>query len=82
MDFFSSLDHGWLVSDCTQEGFKEALLLSQMPSDLVGQKLETERLCHAVVSILFFPLHVSVFYKAYKHTEILKCRIQIGINYI
>lgn len=77
MDFFSSPDHGWLVSDCTQEGFKEALLLSQMPSDLVGQKLETER-----VSILFFPLHVSVFYKAYKHTEILKCRIQIGINYI
>ncbi|KAJ0034618.1 hypothetical protein Pint_26439 [Pistacia integerrima] len=49
---FSTQDHGWQVSDCTSEGLKAALLLSQMPSHLVGQKLETDRLYDAVNVIL------------------------------
>ncbi|XP_044463338.1 lupeol synthase-like [Mangifera indica] len=49
---FSTQDHGWQVSDCTSEGLKVALLFSQMPSHLVGEKLETERLYDAVNVIL------------------------------
>ncbi|KAJ0104723.1 hypothetical protein Patl1_19725 [Pistacia atlantica] len=51
---FSTQDHGWQVSDCTSEGLKAALLLSQMPSHLVGQKLETDRFYDAVNVILSF----------------------------
>ncbi|KAE8665058.1 Lupeol synthase [Hibiscus syriacus] len=49
---FSTQDHGWQVSDCTSEGLKCALLFSQMPTDLVGEKMETERLYDAVNVIL------------------------------
>nr|QEV81984.1 oxidosqualene cyclase [Prunella vulgaris] len=49
---FSMQDHGWQVSDCTAEGLKSALLLSQMPEDLVGKEIETERLYDAVNVIL------------------------------
>ncbi|KAE8732964.1 Lupeol synthase [Hibiscus syriacus] len=49
---FSTQDHGWQVSDCTSEGLKCALLFSQMPNDLVGEKMETERLYDAVNFIL------------------------------
>ncbi|KAL9263607.1 Lupeol synthase-like protein, partial [Drosera capensis] len=49
---FSIQDHGWQVSDCTAEGLKISLLFSQMPSDIVGEKLETERLYDAVNVIL------------------------------
>ncbi|PIN01409.1 Oxidosqualene-lanosterol cyclase [Handroanthus impetiginosus] len=49
---FSMRDHGWQVSDCTAEGLKVALLLSQMPPELVGEKIETERLYDAVNLIL------------------------------
>ncbi|KAF3647858.1 hypothetical protein FXO37_19736 [Capsicum annuum] len=49
---FSMQDHGWQVSDCTSEGLKCALLFSQMPSGLVGKKLENEHLCDAVNIIL------------------------------
>ncbi|XP_075080145.1 lupeol synthase-like [Nicotiana tabacum] len=45
---FSMQDHGWQVSDCTSEGLKCALLFSQMPTELIGKKFETERLCDAV----------------------------------
>ncbi|KAB1212030.1 Lupeol synthase [Morella rubra] len=48
----SMQDHGWQVSDCTGEGLKVALLFSQMSTDLVGKKLETERLYDAVNVIL------------------------------
>ncbi|MCD7455484.1 hypothetical protein HAX54_028326 [Datura stramonium] len=50
---FSMQDHGWQVSDCTSEGLKCALLFSQMPTELVGEKLETERLYDAVNVILY-----------------------------
>ncbi|KAL2327285.1 hypothetical protein Fmac_020712 [Flemingia macrophylla] len=43
---------GWQVSDCTAEGLKAALLLSEMPSDLVGEKMETGRFYDAVNIIL------------------------------
>ncbi|KAL4285539.1 hypothetical protein GQ457_16G006050 [Hibiscus cannabinus] len=49
---FSTQDHGWQVSDCTSEGLKCALLFSQMPTDLVGEKMETERFYDAVNVIL------------------------------
>ncbi|OMO57913.1 Prenyltransferase/squalene oxidase [Corchorus olitorius] len=49
---FSMQDHGWQVSDCTAEGLKCALLYSQMPDDLVGEKMETERFYDAVNVIL------------------------------
>ncbi|OMO57895.1 Prenyltransferase/squalene oxidase [Corchorus olitorius] len=49
---FSMQDHGWQVSDCTAEGLKCALLLSQMPNDLVGERMETERFYDAVNVIL------------------------------
>ncbi|XP_040996601.1 lupeol synthase-like isoform X3 [Juglans microcarpa x Juglans regia] len=49
---FSIQDHGWQVSDCTAEGLKVALLLSQMSPDLVGEKIETGRFYDAVNVIL------------------------------
>ncbi|XP_019190489.1 PREDICTED: lupeol synthase-like [Ipomoea nil] len=49
---FSMQDHGWQVSDCTAEGLKVALLLSQLPEELVGEKIETECLFDAVNVIL------------------------------
>ncbi|KAI4380230.1 hypothetical protein MLD38_006445 [Melastoma candidum] len=49
---FSMQDHGWQVSDCTAEGLKSALLFSQIPEHLVGEKIETERLYDAVNVIL------------------------------
>ncbi|KAK7247638.1 hypothetical protein RIF29_42525 [Crotalaria pallida] len=49
---FSMHDHGWQVSDCTAEGLKAALLFSKMSTDLVGEKMEDERLYDAVNVIL------------------------------
>ncbi|KAK4343327.1 hypothetical protein RND71_036421 [Anisodus tanguticus] len=49
---FSMQDYGWQVPDCTSEGLKCALLLSQMPTDLVGEKIETHRIFDAVNIIL------------------------------
>ncbi|KAL2319863.1 hypothetical protein Fmac_028832 [Flemingia macrophylla] len=49
---FSTPYQGWQVSDCTAEGLKAALLLSEMPSDLVGEKMETGRFYDAVNVIL------------------------------
>lgn len=49
---FCMQDHGWQVSDCTAEGLKVALLYSQMSPDLIGEKIETERLYDAVNVLL------------------------------
>ncbi|GMH10723.1 hypothetical protein Nepgr_012564 [Nepenthes gracilis] len=49
---FSIQDHGLQVSDCTSEGLKVVLLLSQMSPELVGEKMEVERLYDAVNVIL------------------------------
>ncbi|KAJ7973671.1 Terpene cyclase/mutase family member [Quillaja saponaria] len=49
---FSTPDNGWPVSDCTAEGLKIAILLSQMPIGRVGKAIETEQLYDAVNVIL------------------------------
>lgn len=49
---FSTQDHGWQVSDCTGEGLKVSLLLSLMPPELVGEKMEAERFYDAVNLLL------------------------------
>lgn len=49
---FSTADHGWPISDCTAEGLKAVLLLSQIPSEAVGKSLDVKRLYDAVNVIL------------------------------
>ncbi|XP_004510379.1 mixed-amyrin synthase [Cicer arietinum] len=49
---FSDRDHGWQVSDCTAEGLKCCLLLSMLPSEIVGEKMEPERLYDSVNILL------------------------------
>ncbi|GAB2289843.1 CRISPR-associated protein 1 [Dionaea muscipula] len=51
---FSTADHGWPISDCTAEGLKAALLLSKIPSEVVGEPLEVQRLYDAVNILLSF----------------------------
>ncbi|CAI9093685.1 OLC1v1029244C2 [Oldenlandia corymbosa var. corymbosa] len=50
---FSDQDHGWQVSDCTAEGLKCCLLFSLLPPEIVGEKLEPERLYDAVNILLY-----------------------------
>ncbi|OAP03634.1 LAS1 [Arabidopsis thaliana] len=49
---FSTGDNPWPVSDCTAEALKAALLLSQMPVNLVGEPMPEEHLVDAVNFIL------------------------------
>ncbi|CAM8990204.1 unnamed protein product [Rhodiola kirilowii] len=49
---FSDQDHGWQVSDCTAEGLKCCLLFSLMPPDIVGEKMDEERLFDSVNILL------------------------------
>ncbi|XP_038701425.1 beta-amyrin synthase-like [Tripterygium wilfordii] len=49
---FSDQDHGWQVSDCTAEALKCCLLFSTMPPEIVGEKMEAERLFDAVNVLL------------------------------
>ncbi|ESW07865.1 hypothetical protein PHAVU_010G165100 [Phaseolus vulgaris] len=49
---FSDQDHGWQVSDCTAEGLKCCLLLSTLPQEIVGEKMEPERLYDSVNVLL------------------------------
>ncbi|KAI5581194.1 hypothetical protein POPTR_007G002200v4 [Populus trichocarpa] len=49
---FSTADHGWPISDCTAEGLKAVLLLSKLPTEMVGDPLGVERLRDAVNVIL------------------------------
>ncbi|XP_058088607.1 lupeol synthase 1-like [Magnolia sinica] len=49
---FSTRDHGWPISDCTAEGLKASLLLSQIPSKTVGEPIDANRLYDAVNVIL------------------------------
>ncbi|KAG8661307.1 cycloartenol synthase [Manihot esculenta] len=49
---FSTADHGWPISDCTAEGLKAALLLSKIPSEIVGEAVDANRLYDAVNVIL------------------------------
>ncbi|XP_058208104.1 dammarenediol II synthase-like [Rhododendron vialii] len=59
---FSDQDHGWGVSDCTAESLKCLLLLSQMPSEIAGEKADVERLHDAVNGLLYLQvLHRSYY---------------------
>ncbi|CAN1191092.1 Beta-amyrin synthase [Linum perenne] len=49
---FSNKDHGWQVSDCTAEGLKCCLLLSQMSPQLVGEPMKPTLLFDSVNIIL------------------------------
>ncbi|XP_052735438.1 beta-amyrin synthase-like isoform X2 [Vigna angularis] len=49
---FTHQDHGWQVSDCTAECLKCCLLLSEMSEEIVGEKLEPQKLYDAVDFIL------------------------------
>ncbi|KAF5184269.1 Terpene cyclase/mutase family member [Thalictrum thalictroides] len=49
---FSTVDHGWPISDCTAEGLKAALLLSKIPAESVGDPVNAKRLFDAVNVIL------------------------------
>ncbi|MCH87963.1 beta-amyrin synthase, partial [Trifolium medium] len=40
---FSDQDCGWQVSDCTAEALECCLLLSMLPQEIVGEKMEPER---------------------------------------
>ncbi|KAG7025949.1 Cycloartenol synthase [Cucurbita argyrosperma subsp. argyrosperma] len=49
---FSTADHGWPISDCTAEGLKAVLLLSKLPSEIVGKSIDAQQLYNAVNVIL------------------------------
>ncbi|KAL4205266.1 hypothetical protein AMTRI_Chr01g113710 [Amborella trichopoda] len=49
---FSTRDHGWPISDCTGEGLKVALLLSQISHDAVGEPIPANRFYDAVNVII------------------------------
>ncbi|KAI3495473.1 hypothetical protein L1887_37814 [Cichorium endivia] len=50
---FTDQDHGWPVSDCTGEALKCLLLLSQMPEEISGEKVDNQRLYDAVNFLLY-----------------------------
>lgn len=54
---FSDQDQGWVVSDCTAEALKCLLMLSQMPSEMSGEKANVERLYDAVNVLLYLQNH-------------------------
>ncbi|KAJ6961704.1 hypothetical protein NC652_000598 [Populus alba x Populus x berolinensis] len=49
---FSDKDHGWQVSDCTAESMKCCLLFSTMPPEIVGEKMEPQKLFDSVNILL------------------------------
>ncbi|TKY72083.1 Beta-amyrin synthase [Spatholobus suberectus] len=49
---FSDKDNGWQVSDCTAECLKCCLLFSMMPQEIVGEKMEPEKLYDSINVIL------------------------------
>lgn len=53
-------DHGWQVSDCTAEALNALLPLSQISSNIVGEKIEDERLYEAVDFMLSLQVKIKV----------------------
>ncbi|CAE5957669.1 unnamed protein product [Arabidopsis arenosa] len=51
---FSDRDQGWQVSDCSAEALKSCLLLSMMPPDVVGPKMDPEQLYDSVNLLLSY----------------------------
>jgi len=48
----STRDHGWVVADCSAEGLKAALELSQLPENVVGKPLPQQRIFDCVNYLL------------------------------
>ncbi|RZB98306.1 Beta-amyrin synthase [Glycine soja] len=57
---FSDQDHGWQVSDCTAESLKCCLLLSMLPPEIVGEKMEPERLYDSVNVLLSLQARLTI----------------------
>ncbi|AQK90412.1 Cycloartenol synthase, partial [Zea mays] len=55
---FSTVDHGWPVSDCTATGLKAALLLSMVSPQIVGEPMEVDRLYDGVNCLISF-MHIN-----------------------
>ncbi|KAG8058086.1 hypothetical protein GUJ93_ZPchr0002g24799 [Zizania palustris] len=51
---FSTVDHGWPISDCTAEGLKASLLLSKISPDIVGEAVEVNRLYDSVNCLMSY----------------------------
>ncbi|PWZ10298.1 Cycloartenol synthase [Zea mays] len=51
---FSTVDHGWPVSDCTATGLKAALLLSMVSPQIVGEPMKVGRLYDGVNCLISF----------------------------
>lgn len=49
---FSTRDHGWPISDCSSEGLKAALALSQLPQAIVGKPITSQRFFDCVSYML------------------------------
>ncbi|GMI84224.1 cycloartenol synthase 1 [Hibiscus trionum] len=49
---FSTPDNGWIVSDCTAEALKAALLLSTMPCNIVGEEIIAPDQLYGAVDVL------------------------------
>ncbi|KAG8385282.1 hypothetical protein BUALT_Bualt03G0025800 [Buddleja alternifolia] len=56
---FSDQDQGWVVSDCTAEALKCLLMLSQMPTEISGDKPNVQRLYEAVNVLLYLQSPLS-----------------------
>ncbi|KAI8561238.1 hypothetical protein RHMOL_Rhmol04G0322900 [Rhododendron molle] len=55
----SDQDNGLAVSDCTAEALRCLLLFSQMPPEIVGEKVDEERLYAAVNFLLYVQSPIS-----------------------
>ncbi|XP_066320895.1 cycloartenol synthase-like [Miscanthus floridulus] len=51
---FSTADNGWTVSDCTAEGLKASLLLSEISPEIVGEPVEANRFYDAVSCLMSY----------------------------
>lgn len=90
---FSDQDSGWQVSDCTAEALKCCLLLSMLPPEIVGDKMEPERLYDSINILLslqetfyfclsiFITYLVNLMFKFHQLTTcfVYSCRVKMGV---
>jgi len=74
------IDELWVEFDIVQtHSLQAALLLSQMPVDLIGEKMEDDRFYDAVNVILSLQVWFSLIKK---HHAIFNCNFDFVTNYI
>ncbi|MED6175482.1 Lupeol synthase, partial [Stylosanthes scabra] len=71
----SIADEDLTVSDCTAEGLKVTLLLSKMPTNLVGEPMETERFYDAVNVVLSLQ-NISGGFSAWEPRKAYNCYVE------